>query len=212
VPGACFDLRCYAHRLDEGAAMNKPRFASRLLGSIALMLLLFAPSWVAAQDKKEEKREEIRTMARNTLDRLYREQPAAKGAIAKAAGYAVFSNSGMKILVAGGGKGQGVARDKAGKEVFMKAIEVQAGLGMGIKKFRLVWVFETRAALDRFIQQGWQLGGQAGYTAKASGQGSGLAGAAAVEPGVLLYQLTDDGLSAEITVKGSRYYKDDELN
>jgi lipid-binding SYLF domain-containing protein len=94
----------------------------------------------------------------------------------------------------------------------MKAVEVQAGLGMGIKKFRLIWVFETRAALDRFIQQGWQLGGQAGYTAKASGKGSGLAGAAAVEPGVWLYQLTDDGLAAEITVKGSRYYKDDDLN
>lgn len=193
--------------------MNKPRFAPRLLGSITLMLLLSAPFWVAAQDKKEEqKRDEIRTMARNTLERLYQTQPAAKGAIGKAAGYAVFSNFGMKILVAGGGKGQGVAVDKAGKEVFMKAVEVQAGLGMGIKKFRLIWVFETRAALDRFIQQGWQLGGQAGYTAKASGHGSGLAGAASVEPGVWLYQLTDDGLAAEITVKGSRYYKDDDLN
>lgn len=193
--------------------MNKPRFAPRLLGSITLMLLLSAPFWVTAQDKKEEqKRDEIRTMARNTLERLYQTQPAAKGAIGKAAGYAVFSNFGMKILVAGGGKGQGVAVDKAGKEVFMKAVEVQAGLGMGIKKFRLIWVFETRAALDRFIQQGWQLGGQAGYTAKASGHGSGLAGAASVEPGVWLYQLTDDGLAAEITVKGSRYYKDDDLN
>jgi lipid-binding SYLF domain-containing protein len=193
--------------------MNKPRFAPQLFGSLALMLLLSAPSWVAAQDKKEDqKRDEIRTMARNTLERLYQTQPAAKGAIGKAAGYAVFSNFGMKIFVAGGGKGQGVAVDKAGKEVFMKAVEVQAGLGMGIKKFRLIWVFETRAALDRFIQQGWQLGGQAGYTAKASGKGSGLAGAAAVEPGVWLYQLTDDGLAAEITVKGSRYYKDDELN
>ena len=193
--------------------MSKPRFAPPLLGSITLMLLLSAPFWVAAQDKKEgQKRDEIRTMARNTLERLYQTQPAAKGAIGKAAGYAVFSNFGMKILVAGGGKGQGVAVDKAGKEVFMKAVEVQAGLGMGIKKFRLIWVFETRAALDRFIQQGWQLGGQAGYTAKASGHGSGLAGAASVEPGVWLYQLTDDGLAAEITVKGSRYYKDDDLN
>ena len=192
--------------------MNKPRFAPQLLGSIALMLLLATSPWAAAQDKEEQKRDEIRTMARNTLDRLYQAQPAAKGAIGKAAGYAVFSNFGMKILVAGGGKGQGVAVDKAGKEVFMKAVEVQAGLGMGIKKFRLIWVFETRAALDRFIQQGWQLGGQAGYTAKASGKGSGLAGAASVEPGVWLYQLTDDGLAAEITVKGSRYYKDDALN
>ena len=30
----------------------------------------------------------------------------------------------------------------------MKMVEVQAGLGMGIKKFRLVWVFENSKDLD----------------------------------------------------------------
>jgi hypothetical protein len=29
------------------------------------------------------------------------------------------------------------------KETFMKMIELQAGFGVGIKKFRLVWVFEN---------------------------------------------------------------------
>jgi len=39
------------------------------------------------------------------LDRLYRAQPNAKQAIARAAGYGVFTNFGMKILFAGGGTG-----------------------------------------------------------------------------------------------------------
>ena len=37
-------------------------------------------------------------------------------------------------------------------------------------------------------------------------------GAVSVSPGVWLYQLTDDGLALEATVKGAKYYKDDALN
>jgi len=33
-----------------------------------------------------------------------------------------------------------------------------------------------------------------------------------VEPGVWLYQLTETGLALELTVQGSKYYKDDQLN
>jgi hypothetical protein len=33
-----------------------------------------------------------------------------------------------------------------------------------------------------------------------------------VGEGVLMYQLTDAGLAAEMTLSGSKYYKDDELN
>jgi hypothetical protein len=33
-----------------------------------------------------------------------------------------------------------------------------------------------------------------------------------ISPGVWLYQLTDDGLAAELIAKGTKYYKDDNLN
>jgi lipid-binding SYLF domain-containing protein len=152
-------------------------------------------------------------MADETLARLYKTQPSAEKAIKKAAGYAVFSNFGMKILFAGGGSGKGVAvNNKAKKSTFMKMIEVQAGLGMGIKKFRLIWVFENQGDLDMFINSGWEIGGQATAAAKASGEGAALAGAMSIKPGVWLYQLTDDGLALELTAKGTKYYKDDNLN
>ena len=145
---------------------------------------------------------------------LYKVQPRAKDLVARSAGYAVFSNFGMKILFAGGGTGQGMAvntKTKAG--TFMKMVEVQAGLGFGVKKFRLIWVFETEGKLNDFINNGWELGGQATVTAQAGGQGSDLyAGAMSVSPGVWLYQLTDDGLALELTAKGTKYYKDTALN
>ena len=190
-----------------------------VLGIFITVLLLAAvatpPSASGADDAKEKEkaRADIRKMEKETLSRLYKAQPQAKNAIAKAAGYAVFSNFGMKILVAGSGSGKGVAVNNATKKnTYMKMVEVQAGLGIGVKKFRLVWVFEKQKDLDAFINSGWELGGQTSAAAQASGQGAAMAGAMSVAPGVWLYQLTDDGLALELTAKGTKYYKDSDLN
>jgi lipid-binding SYLF domain-containing protein len=162
----------------------------------------------------EEQRANIRKVSDQALAELYEAQPSAKAHIQKAAGYAVFSNFGLKILVAGGGSGRGIVIDnKTKKETFMRMAEVQAGLGFGVKNFRLVWVFDKKADLDRFINSGWELGAQTTASAKVAGQGvSVFAGAVSVMPGVWLYQLTDDGLALELTAKGTKYYRDDELN
>jgi len=89
---------------------------------------------------------------------------------------------------------------------------VQAGLGMGVKKYRLVWVFTTKEAFDNFVNSGWEFGAQATAQAQKDEKGGGMAGALAVGPGVYLYQITDTGLALELTAKGTKYYKDDELN
>ena len=188
-------------------------------GIVITLLIVFSfmaistPLWAVTKKQAGQQRADIQKMANETLERLYKTQPSAKKAIEKAAGYAVFSNFGMKILFAGGGSGKGLAvKNKSGKTTFMKLIEVQAGLGMGIKKFRLIWLFENQSDLDSFINSGWEFGGQATAVAQASGEGGALAGAMSIKPGVWLYQLTDDGLALELTAKGTKYYKDDNLN
>jgi lipid-binding SYLF domain-containing protein len=186
------------------------------LWAVVIMVALGISSWAfAAMSDKEKKaaREEVQKMARETLERLYKAQPSAKQAVEKAAGYAVFSNFGLKILVAGSGKGDGLAFNSSTKAVtYMKMLEVQAGLGIGVKKFRLVWIFEKQQDLDNFIKSGWELGGQASAAAQTGDKGASFAGAMSVSPGVWLYQLTDDGLAVELTAKGTKYYKDGDLN
>jgi lipid-binding SYLF domain-containing protein len=186
------------------------------LASAIMMGFLFsaAPVWAAKKEPtKAQKQAEVRKTVNETLNRLYKLQPSSKGAIEKAAGYAVFSNFGMKIFVAGSGSGKGIAVQNATKkETFMKMLEVQAGLGFGVKKFRLVWVFQTEEALNSFVNSGWELGTQATASAQYDAKGAGLAGAVAISKDVWLYQLTDDGLAVEITAKGTKYYKDDDLN
>ena len=97
-------------------------------------------------------------------------------------------------------------------ETFMKMVEVQAGLGFGIKKFRVIFIFETEEALHQFINSGWEFGGQATAAATTGKAGAAYQGAISVMPGVWMYQLTDKGLALELTGKGTKYYKNDDLN
>ena len=178
---------------------------------MCFLILLIAPPSLAKT--KEQKQAEARNNAQQTLAKLYRARPSAKAAIKAAAGYAAFSNFGMKILLAGGGKGQGIAFDNRTQKVtYMKMLEVQAGFGMGVKKFRTIFLFETKDAMDYFINNGWEFGGQATAAAKSGKKGGAYQGAVQVMPGVWMYQLTDKGLALELTGKGTKYYKDDDLN
>jgi lipid-binding SYLF domain-containing protein len=179
---------------------------------IALVLMITSAFTVAAKSKVE-KQAEARKKADQTLQRLYKAKPSARAAIKTAAGYAVFNSGGAKILIAGAGRGSGIAVDKATQKVtYMKMREIQAGLGMGVKKFSTIFVFETKDGLQRFINSGWEFGGQTTAAAKTGDGGGSFQGAASVSPGVWMYQLTDKGIALELTGKGTKYFKDDDLN
>jgi lipid-binding SYLF domain-containing protein len=181
--------------------------AAALLASVPL-----ASTPVQAADKAQQQAD-IRKTSQDILGELIKVVPSAKDVIERAAGFAVFSTTGLKIFVAGGGMGSGMAvNNQTGKVVFMKMVEAQAGLGMGYSQLKQVWVFDTQSAFENFVNSGWEFGGQATLNAQAAGQGGGYAGAIPVSPGVWIYQLTGDGLAASVTVKGSKYYKADDLN
>ena len=187
------------------------KYAASIVLAFALVLMGSSPA--IAKSDKEAQRAEVRKASQKVLGQLYRVRPAAKAAVKSGAGYAVFSNFGMKILFAGGGSGSGIAVDNSSKaETFMKMVEVQAGLGFGVKKFGVVFVFETPKALNDFVNSGWEFGGQATAAASYGKKGEAYQGAASVMPGVWMYQITEDGLALELTGKGTKYYQNDELN
>jgi lipid-binding SYLF domain-containing protein len=180
---------------------------------VAMLVCAFSALAQTSDPKIEKKQTEIRAMAHDTLQRLYVEEPSSKLTVKRAAGYAVFSNLGVKILVAGSGNGKGIAVDnKTRRETFMKMLELQAGLGVGVKKFSVIFVFDTHKAFDSFVNSGWQFGGQATAAAVNGDKGAAMAGAASVSDGVWMYQLTDKGIALEITAKSTKYYKDSDLN
>ena len=192
--------------------MRRKRDGKKLILFAIFLVFAFALQ-AGAATKKEKAREEVRKTVEKVLAHLYKLQPGAKNVIEKAAGYAVFSNFGMKIFLLGGGKGRGLAHNnRTGEEVFMRMVEIQGGLGLGVKKFSLVWVFKNESDFKEFVDTGVELGAQYSASAKSGKEGAGLEGALTIRPGVWLYQLTDTGLALELTVKGTKYYRDKDLN
>ena len=183
---------------------------SRIMSFIVILAALTSASVSAGVN---EDRAEVRAATQKVLSTLYQAQPSARRVVEGAAAHAVFSNFGMKIFFAGGGGGNGIAvSHKTKKEIFMKMLEVQAGLGLGVKKFGVIFVFENEAPFNKFIESGWEFGGQATAAAKYGDKGAAYQGAVSVAPGVWMYQVTEDGLAFELTAKGTKYYKNDKLN
>jgi lipid-binding SYLF domain-containing protein len=160
-----------------------------------------------------EKRASVQKMRAETLEKLYRAEPGSRERIRRAAGYAVFSNVGVNLVLLSAGGGYGVVRDNATrKDIYMNMGSAGVGIGLGVKDFRGVFVFTDKKAMDWFVEHGWDGSAQADAAAKAGDKGGAWAGALDVAPGIKLYQLTEHGLALQATVQGTKYWRDAELN
>ncbi len=187
------------------------RFASLLAATLAVAL----PATVAAKDKVEANRAEVRKMRDEVLARLYEAHPGAKARIREAAGYAVFSNVGVNVFFASVAGGTGIVVERGtlrDTETFMNMGSAGVGLGLGVKDFRAVFVFSDRARLREFVDKGWDFSGQADAAAKSDDKGTAVSGAVTVMPGVEVYQLTKNGVALQLTLQGTKYWKDRDLN
>jgi len=159
-----------------------------------------------------QKRQSVMDMKNEVLTELFKLKPDTRSQVTSAPGYAVFSNVNVNIIFASFGGGYGLVKNNAnGKITYMKMGEVGLGLGAGIKDFRAVFVFHNQSALKRFIKDGWAFGAQADAAAKANNKG-GAIGVEAIVDKVTVYQLTKSGLALQATLKGTKYWHDDELN
>ena len=156
------------------------------------MVAVFSGCATTQGTTPKEKREAILAMKNETLVDLYKVRPQARAEIAAAPGYAVFSNANINIIFASFSGGHGVVDPKSGTQTYMKMGEAGIGLGLGVKDFRAVFIFHTRADLDRFVNSGWEFGGHADAAAKASDKGAAVGGEALLD-GITIYQLTKAG-------------------
>ena len=184
----------------------------KTIASILTVAMLSASMCIAADDN-DEKREKSRKIAAQTLQDLYKLESTAQATIQKSAGYAIFNNTGVNVLLLSTARGAGIAvNNKTKEETFMKMISAGAGLGVGVKDYRVVFVFESDKALAQFLDSGWSGSAQADAAAKAGEKGGAYSGAAEVAPGVWVYQITKNGLALQLTLQGTKYSKDNDLN
>jgi lipid-binding SYLF domain-containing protein len=178
-----------------------------------LAVILLAANFASAKDSPDKKRDKTRKMADKTLQQLYKLKPTARAAIQKSAGYAVFDNMGTNLFLLSTARGSGIAIDTSSKqETFMKMISAGAGLGLGVKDYSVIFVFENDKAFNDFLNSGWSGSAQADAAAKAGDKGGAYSGAEEVADGVWVYQITKNGLALQLTLQGTKYYKNDDLN
>lgn len=158
----------------------------------------------------QERRESVLSMEEKALAELYEAKPGLEAKVESAPGYGVFSNIGTSIIFVTTGSGYGaVVNNKTGERTYMKMAEVGVGLGLGVKDFRAVFVFNSQDVLKKFIDSGWEFGAEAEAAAK-SGEKGGAAGS--IGRGIEVYQLTKTGVALQANVAGTKYWRDKALN
>jgi lipid-binding SYLF domain-containing protein len=181
----------------------------------ALALPTAAGLFSAKGDNADEKRAAVRKDRDEILAKLYAQKPEAKDKIKNAAGYGTFNNKNMNLFLLSTGHGYGVVMDKGGKETFMAMGSLGGGLGVGAKDLSVVFIFKSADVMKKFVESGWQFGGEADATAKAGDKGTGASKEGAADTGANvfeIYQITDTGVALQATVAGTKYWKDKELN
>jgi lipid-binding SYLF domain-containing protein len=192
---------------------DKGEHRMRLTIIAALTVIFLTAGLSSAKDSPEEKRDKTVKMADETLQDLYKLQPSSRDAIQRSAGYAVFNNMGAHLLLVSTQRGAGVAvNSKTGQDTFMKMISAGAGLGLGVKDYRVIFAFGTAEALAKFLDSGWAGSVETDAAAKVKNTGGAYSGAIVVAPDVWVYQITKNGLALQLTLQGTKYYKDDDLN
>src|SRR5262245_8922327 len=198
--------------LHSDSRFNIP--VSRLiLVILALAAFAFPPLRATAGDSVEERRARIRNMASDTLQFLYKFQPASQGVIERSAGYAVFDNTGVHIVLPSTAKRSGVAVDsQSRKETFMKMRSESGKAGNAVEDCRMVFVFETRKAFDRFLADGWTGSDWHDTPPSLSSDGGEYEGAFRVDRDMWVYQIVDRGLAFQLILAGTSYQRDNKLN
>lgn len=94
----------------------------------------------------------------------------------------------------------------------MKMHEFQPGMGLGAEKFRLVFLFESQEAFNKFVAAGWEFGANAVATAKTTSGGGSVAGAVTMSEGVKIYQLGEEGGIVGVSLTAVKFSKISQLN
>lgn len=188
------------------------RKAWKILCLVCVMMVLCAGTVMAKS--VEEKRTETREKANEVLAELYEQQPNARYEVENSSAYAVFFNTGIKIGILGSAHGRGIAiNNETDEECFMNMKELSAGLGLGVKEYSLVFIFEDQDVWNHFTSGDWTCGGGSASAGATDGEsGGGIEGAVKLADGIWVYQMTTKGITLEASLNGTKFTRDKKLN
>jgi lipid-binding SYLF domain-containing protein len=177
------------------------------LVAVVLSALLAASCSTYRSMSVEEKRAFLAELEETTLVDLVELHPDAEAELESSVGYAVFSNQATKIPIVGSGDGIGVVVDTSTDErTYLKVGRLDVGGGLGIRTYRLVILFFEREPLQKLASGKVELGAGVEAGAGTDDVGTGAGGiTGSRKEDYVLYQLSEAGVSATLTVRLIRY-------
>lgn len=185
-----------------------------MLATVLLCMFTVTTAFADSKDSVVEQRRQINKLHDKTLAKLYEKYPKAQRIIENECyAYATLSSTSIKLGIFGSSHGRGLAYNyQTGETVYLHMEELSAGFGLGAKEYDLVFLINTREAWDDFIAGKTRFGASAEASADDGVSGGTIEGADYVAPGVWIYQMTTKGLALDAMLKGTKIYKDKELN
>lgn len=157
---------------------------------------------------RAQERQTINNNAQKALSRLFKESKEAKELYDKAAGYAVFYSREFAFLIKTG-FGSGVAVNKTtNARTYMKMASGGLNIGGGIKYIQVIFIFPTDRTLNNFIHEGWNAEGDASAVGGDESSQIGMT----LADGTKIYELVDTGIMLKMSISGTKYWKDADLN
>ena len=156
----------------------------------------------------EQERQTIDDNAQEALFRLFKDSDEAKELYDQGAGYAVFDSREFAFLIKTG-FGSGVAVNKTNySRTYMKMASGGLNLGGGVKYIQVIFIFPTEQILNTFITEGWTEEGEASAVGGKDSSKYGIT----LADGTKVYELVDTGLMLKMSISGTKYWKDSDLN
>ena len=184
-----------------------------------LAVILLAVNFASAKDSPDKKRGQDPQDGNQDAARTCTNcKPAAQGGNPEVRRIRRLRQLGTNLFVLSTARGSGIAIDTSSKqETFMKMISAGAGLGIGVKDYSVIFVFENDKAYNDFPELrlgGFSAGGRGGQgSATSPGAEPTQVSDPVVPPGVWLYQITKNGLALQLTSRGYGVLaKHDDLN
>lgn len=168
---------------------------------VAALILVVNLIGCTTAPKTEAKKESLAIDVRATVDQMNIDDATFKDFLNKSYGYVVFPSVGKGGLIVGGAYGRGEVYEQGKLIGYADITQATVGLQAGGQSFAEVIAFEDKAALDRFINNKYEVAAQASAVALKSG----AAGAAKYTDGVVIFTHVKGGLMAEASIGGQRF-------
>jgi len=169
--------------------------ARKIVPTVALIALAgLVP--LGAQSKDAKEAQEVTAAIAN-----FKADPDVAKWFNTAYGYAVFPSITKAAVVVGGAAGNGRVFEKGAYIGDVHVTQASIGAALGGESFAEAIFFETKAALDRFKENKFEMA--AGMSAVAAS--SGKSKDAKYTDGVAVFSQANKGLMAEVSVGGQKF-------